>query len=96
MLAVNVNRMKDFDETKKKEMQMEKEMFAEARRGHGGTLTMPHSSDIMREAIPWRRPPLLSLGPDSLPPKGCNSTERESQKKREEVVLFALYFSKNM
>ena len=92
--AVNVNRLKDFDEIKKKEMQMEKEMFAEARRSH--THTQPHSADHMVETIPWRRPPILSLGPDALPVKGCNSTEREAQKKREEGVLFALYFSKNM
>ncbi|ELU03563.1 hypothetical protein CAPTEDRAFT_185625 [Capitella teleta] len=84
---VNVNRIKDFDEGKRNEMMLEKKMNAQAR---------SHDDPESSSSSAWRKPRLLTLPPDSLPPKGCNSTEREAQKKREEGVLFALYFTKNM
>jgi hypothetical protein len=77
----------NFDDVKRKEMLMEKQMFAKAR----------HQEPPPPGGTAWRRPVLITLNQDSnLPHRGCNSTERDTQKKREEGVLFALYFQKNM
>lgn len=45
-------------------------------------------------ALQWRRPPKLDIVP--LVVYGCNSTEKESQAKRERTVLQEIFFSAAM
>ncbi|KAI0228935.1 Serine/threonine-protein phosphatase 1 regulatory subunit 10 [Lamellibrachia satsuma] len=83
---VNVNRLKDFAETKKHEMLMERQMMENVKR----------SGHDMAEKITWRRPSLTTgLPPSTLVP-GFNSKERVIQLEREQGVLQTLFFTKDM
>lgn len=84
----NVNRPKEnFDEMKKHEMMMDRRVAESAKR---------FTNDNMQEAIPWRRPFLISGLPQPPVERGSQSLEKDIQKEREGVVLQALFFNKEM
>lgn len=82
----NVNRPKTFNELKKQEIMLEGRAMESAKR---------LINDNMVEVLTWRRPPLIDNIVIPVDP-GCNSKEREIQQQREQGVLQALFFSKQM
>lgn len=79
-----MNKIKDFGEAAKREMQKDRQAFQNARR---------LSHDTMEEVIPWVLPrPLLLLG--ALVQIGSNSTEKHTQAEREMGILQELFLSK--
>ncbi|KAL5011869.1 hypothetical protein ScPMuIL_010420 [Solemya velum] len=83
---VNVNRAKDFHAMQKQEMMMDRKAMESAKR---------ISNDKMKETMPWRRPPHISMAASGLE-RGSKSTEKTVQKERESGVLSAIFFSKDM
>nr|XP_022326781.1 serine/threonine-protein phosphatase 1 regulatory subunit 10-like [Crassostrea virginica] len=82
----NVNRPKDFNQLKKQEAHLDRKVMESARR---------QTKDNMVEAIPWRRPPLITDIAVPVEP-GFQSTEKQIQKEREKGVLQAIFFTKEM
>ncbi|PVD22536.1 hypothetical protein C0Q70_18350 [Pomacea canaliculata] len=82
----NVNRPKTFSELKKQEMMQEGRAMESAKR---------LISDNMVEVLPWRRPPVIDNTHITVE-RGCNSVERGIQQVREQGVLQALFFTKEM
>jgi protein phosphatase 1 regulatory subunit 10 len=82
---VNVNKIRAFEEIRRHELMMERQAMQKAPGGgpagmHGGL---------------WRRPAPISDLPAAVTP-GVHSTERDTQARREQAVLQALYFTKEM
>lgn len=82
----NVNRPKDFNQLKKQEAHLDRKVMESARRS---------TKDNMNEAIPWRRPPLITGLVTTVEP-GSLSKEKQIQKEREKGVLQAIFFTKEM
>lgn len=84
----NVNRPKpqNFDEMKKQEMILDRKAMESARR---------LINDNMVEAIPWRRPPIID-GLVIVVEPGSQSVEKDIQREREQHVLQAIFFNKDM
>ena len=81
LFAANVNNV-DFADSKKHELMMERKMMQDKNEKIGST--------------PWRRPPPISDLPEKMADSGHQSTERKTQREREQGVLLALYFNKDM
>ncbi|XP_075439667.1 serine/threonine-protein phosphatase 1 regulatory subunit 10 isoform X2 [Ascaphus truei] len=81
---VNVNKVKDFGEAAKREMQMDRQAFQNARR---------ISHDTMEESVPWGPPRPITLT-GLLIHIGSNSTERRTQADREMGILQEIFLSK--
>lgn len=93
----NVNRPKDFRNAAQMEMRNERQTILNAMKGNLGLDPGEEDSNGATgviETIPWRRPPKLDIIP--LVVYGCNSTEKESQAKRERTVLQEIFFSAAM
>ncbi|NXY51384.1 PP1RA phosphatase, partial [Ceuthmochares aereus] len=84
LLAVNVNKIKDFGEAAKREMLKDREAFETARR---------LSHDTMEEKVPWVYPKPLDL-PAPLVVPGSGSRERFTQAEREKGILQEIFLSK--
>ncbi|XP_062978334.1 serine/threonine-protein phosphatase 1 regulatory subunit 10 isoform X2 [Elgaria multicarinata webbii] len=81
---VNVNKIKDFGEAAKREMQKDREAFETARR---------LSHDAMEEKVPWVYPKPIDLLAPLVHP-GSNSQEKFTQAEREKSILQELFLSK--
>ncbi|XP_064616876.1 serine/threonine-protein phosphatase 1 regulatory subunit 10-like [Liolophura sinensis] len=80
----NVNKPKDFNAMKKQEMMMDRRTIETAKR---------LSHDNMVEAVPWHKP-IRIAGLQNL--ADVTSSEKAIQEQREQGVLQALFFSKEM
>ncbi|XP_064649015.1 serine/threonine-protein phosphatase 1 regulatory subunit 10-like isoform X2 [Lineus longissimus] len=83
---VNVNKH-NFEDMKKQEMATER---------HGMERAKAISADKMAEKMTWRRPSLISNLTPRTTEHGARSTERDVQRSREQGVLQAIFFSKEM
>ena len=81
-LAVNVNKVRAFEEVRRQELMMERQAFDDKRHDVHGSCA-------------WRRPPIISDIP-TVVQHGVNSTEKETQRLREQSVLQSVYFTKEM
>ncbi|KAK3611012.1 hypothetical protein CHS0354_005443 [Potamilus streckersoni] len=80
----NVNRPKDFDQMKKRDILMDRRAMESAKR---------QVNDKMVETIPWYKPFAIA-GIKLVAEPGCQSLEKDIQRTREQSVLQVLFFSK--
>ena len=81
--SVNVNKIRAFEEIRRQELMMERQAMN------------ANKSPNVQGSCMWRRPPIISDLSSTVTP-GANSTEKETQRKREQSVLQALYFTIEM
>ena len=83
VFVVNVNKLKAFEDSRREELRMERSALDANKKARDG-------------AIGWHRPRLISDLTPVVATPGCNSTEKKAQQQREQGVLQALYFTKEM